>query len=105
MVEISGDFPFMLSLVEAFLGFFSRIRLHTSTLRDQKRNMLDKVFGDEFVNGINILIVDGFIYGSLNDFLIVDKDHRNSFLACECVPSCRTLSSADAVKQSSKAMS
>jgi len=23
-VEIIGDFPFMLSLVEAFLGFFSR---------------------------------------------------------------------------------
>jgi hypothetical protein len=25
-VEIIGDFPFMLSLVEAFLGFFSRIK-------------------------------------------------------------------------------
>jgi len=24
-VEIIGDFPFMLSLVEAFIGFFSRI--------------------------------------------------------------------------------
>jgi hypothetical protein len=26
-VEISGDFPFMLSLVEAFIGFFGRIFL------------------------------------------------------------------------------
>ena len=26
VVEISEDFPFMLSLVEAFLGFFSRIK-------------------------------------------------------------------------------
>jgi hypothetical protein len=25
VVKIFGDFPFMLSLVEAFLGFFSRI--------------------------------------------------------------------------------
>jgi hypothetical protein len=25
--EIIGDFPFMLSLVEAFIGFFSRIRV------------------------------------------------------------------------------
>jgi hypothetical protein len=25
-VEIIGEFPFMLSLVEAFLGFFSRIK-------------------------------------------------------------------------------
>jgi hypothetical protein len=27
-VEIIADFPFMLSLVEAFLGFFSRINLY-----------------------------------------------------------------------------
>ena len=25
-IEIIGDFPFMLSLVEAFIGFFSRIK-------------------------------------------------------------------------------
>jgi hypothetical protein len=28
--EIIGNFPFMLSLVEAFLGFFSRISLDSS---------------------------------------------------------------------------
>jgi len=27
--EIIGDFPFMLSLVEAFIGFFSRITIET----------------------------------------------------------------------------
>jgi len=27
VVEIIEDYPFMLSLVEAFLGFFSRIKL------------------------------------------------------------------------------
>jgi hypothetical protein len=32
VVKIFGDFPFMLSLVEAFLGFFSRIDLWTLTL-------------------------------------------------------------------------
>ena len=30
-----GDFPFMLSLVEAFLGFFSRIRDQKSEVRNQ----------------------------------------------------------------------
>ena len=29
--EIIGDFPFMLSLVEAFIGFFSRITFQTLT--------------------------------------------------------------------------
>ena len=53
--------------------------------------MLNKVFGDEFVDGIKILIVDGFIYESLNEFLIVHKNHRLNFLACECLPSCLTL--------------
>ena len=32
MVEIISDFPFMLSLVEAFLGFFSRIITQDLTL-------------------------------------------------------------------------
>jgi len=31
-VEIIGFFPFMLSLVEAFIGFFSRIKI--CTIRD-----------------------------------------------------------------------
>jgi hypothetical protein len=28
-IEIIGDFPFMLSLVEAFIGFFSRIECYS----------------------------------------------------------------------------
>jgi len=31
--EIIGDFPFMLSLVEAFIGFFSRIILRPGKIR------------------------------------------------------------------------
>ena len=56
MVEIIGDFPFMLSPVEAFLGFFSRIELTSLTVPHARRYKIRNRYLNSFFNQLRMVV-------------------------------------------------